>query len=562
MRRLAPLLALLLAAGCLGAPASEAPGRDEAAQPFALAPPERLAFTMSDGVVLDAVAWRPEGLARAPVVLHATPYASVCTPHAPDAPYPKPCAPELADEFWLDEYHGLPRALVASGYTWLELSVRGTGASGGCFVYLSERERKDLGEVLDQLAAPESTDGIAMLGLSYMSITAVEAMIERPGLLKAVVIGGVSLDEYTYFHTPQGAASVGGGIGWLGWYSAVAGVPFTSPRGTEAYAKRACPETATVTLLPLDHALDERPREHYLERRYLDRLRGHATGVLVLQGLLDRGAGQQVEPLWPALEGTPRALVLGHWEHHFPDDALLQGSGLGWPELPLAWLDHHLRGGPAPDLLGEVRAHVEGDAWGTYEAWPPGPQEALYLGATLGREPASGGLSFRLAPGARACDDAPGTWAVALSEPLAADALLVGNPMAWLEVTSTSASATVAVDLWDVPGDDVCEAALLSYGAADLRFRDDPFVGRDVPVGQTLGTRIDMHAVASLVPAGHRLAVTLSSAGEHGAAGRPGVGTIALGGGSHILLPTASGVGAPLPGIAYPPRPLDADWRG
>ena len=519
---------------------------------------------MSDGVVLDAVAWRPAGLERGPVILHALPYASVCTPAASDAPYPKPCAPDLMDEFWLDEYNGLPRALVESGYAFLDLSVRGTGASGGCFSYLGPRERKDLGEVLDQLAGFAWAGEVGMVGLSYMSITPLEAMAERPGRVKAVVLGGIGFDEYTFAFSPQGASSLRAQSFWGAWLSSVQGPPVASQRALAAYAGRACPDLVPLaTTMPLAHAMDERPRGHFLERRYLDAVRGLPTGILVVQGVLDRSGGQQVEFLWPALEGTPRALVLGQWDHRFPDDAMLAGSGLRWPGLPLAWLDHFLRGGPVPEALGRVHVQVEGRGWEAHDAWPPTPRgEALYVGATLAPAPSPGSVSFRAAPEARACRGEEGTWHVALSEPLAAPVALVGNPMAWLEVTSASPSATVAVDLWDVPGDDVCAGRLVSFGAADLRFRNDPFRGEDVPVGVPQGTRVDMHAAAWVVPAGHRLAVTLSAAGEHGASGRPAAGTLTVGGASHVLLPTQDGIGAPPPPVAYPPRPMGPDWRG
>ena len=566
----APLLlvACLLVAGCVGgAPGGEGDGQGPPATGpgrFRVAPAERLSFPMSDGVALDAALWRPEGLERTPVILHAMPYASVCTWAAPDAPYPKPCAPELTDPFYIDEYNGLPRALVEAGYAYLDLSVRGTGASGGCFEYFGPRERKDLGEVLDQLGEAAWAGEVGMLGLSYMSVTPLEAMAERPGRVKAVVLGGIGFDEYTFAFTPQGASSVGMQAFWAAWSSSVQGPPVTSPRGLLAYPGRACPESATSTLaLPLAHAKDERGRDHFLERRYLDQVRHLDTGVLVVQGLLDRGGGQQVELLWPALEGTPRALVLGPWEHRFPDDAMLEGSGLGWPALPLAWFDHFLRGGPAPAALGQVHVQVEGRGWESHGAWPPAPRvEALYVGSALTREPGAAPVSFRLAPEARACDADAGTWAVAMTDPLTAPVALVGNPMAWLEVTSSAPSATVAVDLWDVPGDDVCAGALVSYGAADLRFREDPFQGRDVPVGVVLGTRVDMHATAWVVPAGHRLAVTLSTAGEHGASGRPAAGTLTIGPASHVLLPTQDGIGATPPALEYPPRPMGPDWRG
>lgn len=558
------LVATLLVAGCAGnaPPAGDAGDAPAGPARFEVAPVERAAFVMSDGVSLDAAIWRPAGAERSPVILHAMPYASVCTLTAPEAPYPKPCAPDITDPFWLDEYNGLPRALVEAGYAYVDVSVRGTGASGGCFSYLGPREREDLGEVLDQLAEAEWAGEVGMLGLSYMSITPFEAIEARPGRVKVAVVGGVGFDEYTFAYTPQGASSLDTQGFWGAWFSSVQSPPLASPRGVAAYRERACPGTALLFAThPLSHALDERDRDFYLERRWLDQLRGLDAGVLVVQGLHDRGGGQQVEFLWPALDGTPRGLVLGPWDHRFPDDAMLDGSGLGWPSLPLAWFDHFLRGAPPPPALGRVHVQVEGRGWESHDAWPPASgTRALYVGEALTDAPTQGTVTFRAKPEAAACDADPDAWRVAMTEPLDAPVTLVGNPMAWLEVELSSPSGTVAVDVWDVPGDDVCEAALVSYGAADLRFRDDPFRGTDVPVGTTLGTRIDLHATAWVVPVGHRIALTLSTAGEHGATGRPGAGAVTVRGASHVLLPTTDEVGAPAPGLQYPPRPMGPDW--
>lgn len=148
-----------------------------------------------------------------------------------------------------------------------------------------------------------------------------------------------------------------------------------------------------------------------------------------------------------------------------------------------------------------------------------------------------------------------------LSDPLPQDTLLAGNPLAWLQVEVDRPSATITIDLWDVPADDVCAGTLLSAGAVDLRFLADPFVGADAPTGQTLDLRVDLYGVSNLVPQGHRIGVTLSSSGAIGIQGRPSDANVVVRAGeSHVLLPMANGFGSTPPPMDYPPMPLGPEW--
>lgn len=578
MRARAPCAIFLAAilAGCAtpGNDGSQDRTGGGATPSFAVAPPERLTFTMPDGVELVATLWRPEGLERAPVVLHAQPYASGCsTPGSAvfGDPYPQPCRPPTSDEFWLDQYRGAPRALVENGFAFVDLNVRGTGESGGCLDLNGPTESEDLRRVLDALADAEwSTGSLGMMGLSYMGTTPLVALKHRHPALQAVVVGGIATNEYYFSYTPQGAGGTVSGAAFAGiWLGSVVGPqlgggPDAAPGALARQPGRYCPDfVEDYGSTVWGTAADARPRQYLLDRRHIVHLRDLDAGVLVVQGIPDR-AGLQVEPLWDALGDTPKAFVLGDWGHQFPDHGMLKNAdGLDWPAIPLAWFDHFLRGGPAPALLGRVQYQVVGtDAWHHATSWPALPSEALYLGRALTTTPGTGDLAFRSAPQGAACGNAgPATWTAALGDPVPNDTLLAGNPMAWLHVEVDRPAATLAVDLWDVPGDDLCAGTPISFGAADLRFLADPFIGSDPPTGRTIPLRVDLTAVSHVVPAGHRLGVTLSSSGVLGVQGRPTEATVVVRAGeSHLLLPMANGVGGAPPPVPYPPMPVGPEW--
>lgn len=574
------MLVVVLLSGCTLGPAAtkESDGASAPAGTLhAIAPPERLTFAMADGVELVATLWRPEGLDRVPVVLHAQPYASGCSMPGSTFfgdPYPQPCRPPTSDEFWLDEYNGAPRALVENGFAWVDLNVRGTGESGGCLDMNGPTEREDLRVVLDELARAQWSDGnIGMMGLSYMGTTPFVALGHHHPALKAVVAGGVFTNEYYAIYTPQGAGgSVAGAAFAPFWLGSVVGPqlgggPSAAPEALVRQPERYCPEFveefATTAYTPA--ATEDRNAKHFLDRRHIAQLRDTDAGVLVVQGIPDR-AGLQWEPLWDALGDAPKAFVLGEWPHQFPDSDLLSGSpGLDWPALPIAWFDHFLRGGPAPEVLGKVHHQLLGsDEWRTADRWPALTSEVLYVGGTLTATPGSGDLSFRSYPQAAPCGAFPeDAWASMMSDPLPNTTILAGNPMAWLELEVDMPAATVAIELRDVQGDDVCDGKIISTAAADLRFLADPFTGADPPTGEPFFLRVDFYAVSQAVEKGHRLALTFSSSGEMGVSGRPTEATVTIRGGeSHILLPMASGIGGVPPGTEYPPMPVGQDWIG
>ncbi|MEI2778295.1 MAG: CocE/NonD family hydrolase [Tetrasphaera sp.] len=86
--------------------------------------------------------------------------------------------------------------------------------------------------------------------------------------------------------------------------------------------------------------------------------------------------------------GVPTRLVIGPWMHVEP------GAARESITRDLAWLDHHLDGGPAP-TGAPVRILLQGpDTWLDLPSWPPPQSRSLQLhlgpGGTLGQEPPSG----------------------------------------------------------------------------------------------------------------------------------------------------------------------------
>ena len=88
----------------------------------------------------------------------------------------------------------------------------------------------------------------------------------------------------------------------------------------------------------------------------------------------------------------PRICLIGPWDHSpLPLSSASGDSEFGWraivdlPALTLSWLDHALRGGPAP-LLRTARTFATGaDTWLDWDVWPPAAESLALWAAPGGR---------------------------------------------------------------------------------------------------------------------------------------------------------------------------------
>src|SRR3954465_239896 len=84
------------------------------------------------------------------------------------------------------------------GYVAVQLDIRGTGSSGGITTdEYSADERRDLVEVIDWLATRKWSSGaVGMFGTSYGGFNSLQAALENPSALKAIVPIFASDDRY------------------------------------------------------------------------------------------------------------------------------------------------------------------------------------------------------------------------------------------------------------------------------------------------------------------------------------------------------------------------------
>jgi putative CocE/NonD family hydrolase len=499
-----------------GRAVDRAMGLRSAAAPYLLRPD--VAVPMTDGVVLLGDHYRPAGDDRPlPVVLIRSPYGRT----------------------------GLAAILFAAplarrGFQVFIQSTRGTFGSGGQFRPFTS-ERPDGLATVAWLRDQRWCDGrVSMTGGSYLGHTqwAVAPYADPP--LRSVSLN-VTAAKITAAFYDHGAPGLKNALSWTGLIGKQErGLLSVIPNPRQlARMKRA------LRKVPLQAAdVDVAGAPVAFWRDFVE----HASpGDEFWAGADHDGADLARLP--------PASMVTGWWDIFLPgqlrDFAAIRAAGVkaritvgpwlhGEPgelravtQQDIAWLDHHLRGGPPPPGA-PVRVFLQkAGAWLDFEEWPPpaAVPTAYYLRA-------SGGLSLDAEPGDAApaafvydpADPTPSAGGPLLqppgkqvnnaaiearpdvltftTDPLAAGQDLVGPIMARVFVRTGRKYADLFVRVCDV------DAKGVSRNVVDgiRRLSPQTVPAPDVRVGddEVLAVDVELYPTAYRVRAGHRIRVQLS----------------------------------------------------
>ena len=150
-------------------------------------------ITSGDGTQLQAFVYRPRGTARpTPVILSVTPYAGTGG-NTVDQNYdlfgdPRPAPGDFAT------------TMLAKGYSYVVVSLRGYGGSGGCFDLGGAGEQADVKASIRWAASqPWSSGKVGMIGHSYEGLTGLMGLASREPALAAVVTTSPPAGYHNYF---------------------------------------------------------------------------------------------------------------------------------------------------------------------------------------------------------------------------------------------------------------------------------------------------------------------------------------------------------------------------
>ena len=528
--------------------------------PFALIEEENIWVPMPDGTRLAGRLWRPEGAGRVPLILEYLPYRKRDGTRARD-----------------EQMH---RYLARSGYACLRLDIRGTGDSEGVLHdEYSEQEQLDGVNAITWLAAQEWCDGqVAMYGISWGGFNGLQIAARQPPALKTIITVGSTDDRYaTDIHWVGGCLSKDN-FDWSSTMFAMQDLPPDPLIVGKAWREmwQARMEANRPWIL---HWLEHQSRDDYWRQGSVCEDYSKITiPVYAVSGWADNYS-EAVPRLLAGLSG-PRLGLIGPWAHSFPHSVTVEPA-IGWLQEVVRWCDHWLKGRDTgimdePMLRAWMQDHVPPQTcyherpgrWVGEDVWPSPriqPQQMalgengrlggagagtasicspLWVGLTAG-EVGRYGEEAEWATDQREDD---GGSLVFVSDPLSEPLEILGAPQLTLRFASDKPFALVSVRVNDVAPSGA--STRVAIGHLNLCHRNGHGAPQALLPGRVETAVVDLDDIAHRFPAGHRIAVSISTVYWPIAWPSPELATLTVHlGESALELPVR------------PPRPEDAALR-
>ena len=520
--------------------------------PYPVKVVENLFVPLADGTRLAAKLWLPEAAEREPVpaILEYLPYR-------------KRDGTRTRDQ-------GLHMYFAGHGYASIRVDIRGTGDSEGLISdEYTVQEQLDGCEAIAWIAEQSWCDGqIAMIGISWGGFNGLQIAARQPPALKTIITVGSTDDRYaTDIHWVGGCLSKDN-FDWSATMFAHNDLPpdpeIVGEKWRDMWRQRMEHNTPWI-LTWLAH---QRRDKYWKQGSVCEDFSRIKVPVYAVSGWADNYS-ESVPRLLAGLT-VPRRGLIGPWAHSYPHDAAVAPS-IGWLQEVLRWCDNWMKGRDTgimneplyrawmQDSVPPQACYLERPGrWVAEDEWPSRriAQQKHYLnsGGKLQRKPSRktaatmcSPLWVGLAAGevGRYGEDAE--WAtdqreddggslVFVSEPLKERVEILGAPAVKLTFRSDKPQALVCARLNDVWPDG--RSTRVTVGLLNLTHRDSHEHPTALPPGKTCHATVEMDDIAHSFPAGHRIAVSLSTTYWPIAWPSPELATLTIAlGESHLVLP-------------------------
>jgi predicted acyl esterase len=460
-----------------------------------------------------------------------------------DLPAPSDCrVPVLADvgpyygEGVLGDVHATQPAnrlgrflienLVPHGYAIAQVSVFGTGDSGGCMDLMGEVEQAGVQAAVRFLGeAAWSNGNVGLTGRSYDGSTPWEAAMNGDPHLKTVIPISGLYGQFDLMWRNGSAEFRAPGVLWGLYYA----FTYTGNEGNptlqaQQIAENAlCPETqigGAHGLLTYAYGSPPAPEQnrYWAERSFRQAVLDNYEGsVYFIHGLQDWNVDPHMAfPFYNELEakGLDIKGLFGQWGHNYPDRPGEHGHvRWDWAQDLLEWCDFYLKEtGPQPQLHVEVEDDL--GQWHIEGTWPP--THAVASPITLdafspGGDHVIGGYSDPVTgdiatPGAGPVNDE----VVLTYGPLSAteDTRIAGQPTLHLTVKPSGPGGQVYAELRDAT-----DGRHLGHAIMDLRYHAGGTMPQTVVPDQDIVARMQFMPMDAVLPAGHTLELVLAPTG-------------------------------------------------
>ncbi len=485
---------------------------------------DHVTIPLPDGTRLAARIWIPDGAEDRPVpaVLEYLPYRK--------------------NDMYAVNDQGRFAYLAAHGYAGVRLDIRGSGDSEGVLTdEYALQEQEDALDAIEWIASqPWCSGAIGMIGKSWGGFNGLQVAARRPPALKAVVSIGSTDDRYA-----DDAHYIGGclfAFEMLGWGTQMHEVATLPPDPTsvgDAW-KQMWVERLEAFHPQIATWLGHQRRDSYWKHGSVcEDFSAITCPVYAVAGWND-GYVNSVLRLMEGLPGPKKALI-GPWSHQYAMEPFEPGPHIGFLQECIRFFDECLKG-EATGIMDEppVRIWIQEAVrpathhptrpgrWVAEPSWPSPnvtTHHRFLNDGTLDEEPAAvGPLAFvgaqvagqdarawssfggpDTAPDQRAED---GLSLSFTSAPLEDPLEMLGYPTANLELSVDRPKALVVVRLCDIWPDGA--SSLIARGLLNLTHRNSHEHPEALRPGERFAARVVLGAIGQVVPAGHRLRVSVS----------------------------------------------------
>ncbi len=462
----------------------------------------------------------PEGT-KVPVIVDAGPYYAGTS---------NPGLQTEGDTVATEPANRLGRFLIENfvphGYAVAQLSVTGTGDSGGCMDLMGLTEQLGIDAGVTWLGEQEWSNGnVALIGRSYDGSTPWEAATTGNPHLKTIVpISGLTGVHELMWRNGSAELRAPGLL-----YGIYAAMTFD---GDANDAGNLCADNLLggpqgVAAYVTGDQVAPAANDYWVERYFFDRVLENYNGsVYYIHGLQDWNVDPHMAfPYYNRLldAGYEVKGLFGQWGHMYPDREAEHsnlGDGYGaqafpnsvrydWAQDLLEWFNYYLKEtGPQPSLHVEVQDHM--GAWRFEQAYPPRDATRVELGLDQAARLHDGpDVVFGECPALEFClGDGPLGYEFGPLD-AANDTRIAGN--AWFHVTVTPGGpgGQLFARLIDA------ETGLrLGHAVMDLRFAAGGNQMQPVVPGLPLVAMMEFQAMDVILPAGHGLLLEVFPTGE------------------------------------------------
>ena len=494
--------------------------------PHAVRVIEHTLIPLKDGTMLAAKIWLPVDAEQNPVpaILEYLPYRKRDGTYERDAlthPY-----------------------LAGHGYAGVRVDIRGSGESTGLLTDEYAKQEQDDGiEVIAWLAAqPWCNGAVGMMGISWGGFNGLQIAARRPTALKAIVTICSTDDRYADdAHYMGGTLLATAGLEWAFFFFSSMCLP-PDPLLIGDNWRAMWLERLQNTPLFLGPWLQHQRRDAYWKHGSVCENYGAIECPVFAVGGWTDSYKNAIPRLLENLK-APRKGLIGPWAHAYPHFAL-PGPQIGFLQEMLRWWDHWLKGldtGVMDEpmlrawMMESVKPATHHDTlpgrWVAEPSWPSlGIVSRQSFLTDEGLRDGNSTLTPRAVCSPQTLGGRAGDWVpfgrghdqasdqqdddarsvVFDSPPLDASIEILGAPIVTIELASDRSIANVAVRLCDVhPSGD---SLRVSYGVLNLTHRD----GHENPAllvpGERYRVRVKLNDTGSVLPAGHKVRLAISTA--------------------------------------------------